>query len=201
MKNWFFVSLLMCLSMLSIGTAAWAQGQTQLTPAEAEALKQQVLQLQQQQGTTQSVPIPVTDANAAVGTAPAAPVPPADPNLITNSRDLDKKVATRVKDPFMLPNHLYVKIKKKLGNAEGAEGFVDESVEPQRRWAIRHYKLVGIIWNVSQPKAMITDKDNTLHMFLVKDKIGNNEGQITAIRDGEVVINEKGSEIRLKLSN
>lgn len=200
MKNWLILSLIVFLGMLATSVTSWAQEQTQLTPAEAEALKQQVLQLQQQQGAAQPpVTVPITDSNA--GAVPFVAPPPADPNLITNSRDLDKKVATRVKDPFMLPNHLYVRIKKKLGNAEGGEGFVDESVEPQRRWAIRHYKLVGIIWNVSQPKAMITDRENTLHMFMIKDRIGNNEGQITAIRDGEVVINEKGSEIRLKLSN
>lgn len=125
-------------------------------------------------------------------------VPPAQSGVITNSRDLDKKVAGRVKAPFMLPNHIYIKLKRKQGNIEG-EGFVDESVEPQRRWALRNYTLVGIIWNVSRPKAMITDKQGALHMFYVKDKIGNNEGQITAIHNGEVVISEKGSETRLRL--
>lgn len=178
--------------LVVVCSLAYAQDTSQLSQGEAQALE----------SAQQSAPQPSQPVNPVQNTEGAPPMPPPiiDPNLITNSRDLEKKVATRVKDPFMLPNHLYMRIKRKLGNEEG-EGFVDESVEPQRRWALRYYKLVGIIWNVNQPKAMITDKDNVLHMFLVKDRIGNNEGQITAIRDGEVVVTEKGVEVRLRLSN
>jgi hypothetical protein len=98
----------------------------------------------------------------------------------------------------MLPNHLFLKIKKKLGDVQG-EGYVDESVVPQKRWAVKNYRLVAIIWNVKKPKAMITDRNNDIHMFYVNDHIGNNEGIITAIRSGEVVILEKGAEIKLKM--
>lgn len=152
---------------------------------------------------TQSPPVspapPVEQV--APGASPQPPPPAAEAaqsEVITNSRDLEKKVASRVKAPFMLPNHIYMKLKRRQGDAEG-EGFVDESVEPQRRWSLRHYNLVGIIWNVSRPKAMITDKNGTLFMFYVGDKIGNNEGQITAIHNGEVVVREKGSEIKMRL--
>lgn len=115
-----------------------------------------------------------------------------------NSRELEQKLAGRIKDPFMLPNHLYMKIKRKLGDIQG-EGYIDESVEPQRRWALKRYKLVAIIWNVKRPKAMITDAKQDLHMFYVNDKIGNSEGVITAISNGEVTINEKGTESKLKM--
>lgn len=115
-----------------------------------------------------------------------------------NSRELEQRIAGRIKDPFMLPNHLYMKIKRKLGDIQG-EGYIDESVEPQRRWALKRYKLVAIIWNVKRPKAMITDAKQELHMFYVNDKIGNSEGVITGISNGEVTINEKGTESKLKM--
>jgi Tfp pilus assembly protein PilP len=135
------------------------------------------------------------------GTAPLAPK--AGPNTqsqitVFNSKDLEKKIATRVKHPFMLPNQLFLKIKKKLGDTQG-EGYVDESVVPQKRWAVKYYKLVAIIWNVKKPKAMITDRVKNIHVFYMNDHIGNNEGIITAIRSGEVVIKEKEAEIKLKM--
>lgn len=115
-----------------------------------------------------------------------------------NSRELEQRIAGRIKDPFMLPNHLYMKIKRKLGDIQG-EGYIDESVEPQRRWALKRYQLVAIIWNVKRPKAMITDAQQNLHMFYVNDRIGNSDGVITGISNGEVTINEKGTESRLKM--
>ena len=117
-----------------------------------------------------------------------------------NSKELEKKISLRTKDPFMLPNHLYMKIKKKLGDVQG-EGYVDESVEPQRRWALKRYNLVAIIWNVKKPKAMITDKLNNIHMFHVNDQIGNSEGIIKSISNGEVVVDEKGIETKMKMAN
>ena len=118
------------------------------------------------------------------------------PSGLNNSKELEKKISGRTKDPFMLPNHLYMKIKRKLGDIQG-EGYVDESVAPQLRWALKRYKLVAIIWNVKRPKAMITDQKNDLHMFYVNDRIGNGEGVITSINNGEVIVNEKGTEVKL----
>lgn len=115
-----------------------------------------------------------------------------------NSKELEQRISGRMKDPFMLPNHLYMKIKRKLGDIQG-EGYIDESVEPQRRWALKRYKLVAIIWNVKRPKAMIIDAKAELHMFYLNDRIGNSEGVISGISNGEVTVNEKGTESKLKM--
>lgn len=164
---------------------------------------QQVQQVQNQINVPQQAVVPGVP-NVFPGVKPPAP-PKAGPYTQTetgpnNSKELEKKVAVRIKDPFMLPNHLYMKIKKKLGDVQG-EGYVDESVEPQRRWALRHYKLIAIIWNVKKPKAMITDKQNNLHIFHVNDYIGNNEGIIKSIGNGAVFVDEKGIEARMKIAN
>lgn len=182
-----------------------AQPQTQINEFQPQQLQPQ-LQQQPQEGVVSEVMPGAAPQIPAVHNE-AGPPPPAKAGPFTqlttgpnNSKELEKKIALRVKDPFMLPNHLYLKIKKKLGDVQG-EGYVDESVEPQRRWALKRYKLVAIIWNVKKPKAMITDKLNNLHMFHVNDQIGNNEGIITSISNGEVVVDEKGIETKLKMTN
>lgn len=116
-----------------------------------------------------------------------------------NSKELEQKLSKRVKDPFMIPNYLYFKIKKKLSEVEG-EGYVDESIEPQRRWALKHYQLVAIIWNVKKPKAMITDKLMSFHTFQRGDPIGNGGGVITSIEEGQIVVNENGLVTTLKIT-
>lgn len=117
-----------------------------------------------------------------------------------SSKEIENKLKDRVKDPFTLPNHLYLTLKKKLGDA-GGEGYVDESVEPQRRWALKYYRLMAIIWNVKNPKAMITDKKQTFHMFQVGDKIGNGGAVITSIGNGQVGVLEKEKETVLKMTD
>lgn len=120
-------------------------------------------------------------------------------NDSNNSRELALRMANRIKDPFMLPNSLFFKIKKKLGDVKG-EGYVDESVSPQLRWSLKHYALVAIIWNVKTPKAMINDLKGNIHMFKVNDRIGNGEGTIISIKNGEVIVQEKEIETKLRLN-
>lgn len=198
--------------LFMVSTLAWAQviDPNNLSPEQSAELQRQLQEYQkeQQQQFQQFQEQKNTDGGDNPTTlpyVPPAPITPPkagqftqNPTTSFNSKELEKKVAVRVKDPFMLPNDLFLKIKKKLGDVQG-EGYVDESVEPQVRWALKHYKLVAIIWNVKKPKAMITDRKGDIHMFYIDDRIGNNEGVIASIQNGEVVIIEKGAEIKLKI--
>jgi len=181
---------------MTVAESEEAENDLQDDPKEQQ---QQLKQFQQQQNISGG-----SSSNSIINKKGTKPVDPkAGPNTqspmtVFNSKDLEKKIATRVKHPFMLPNQLFLKIKKKMGDTQG-EGYVDESVVPQKRWAVKYYKLVAIIWNVKKPKAMITDRESNIHVFYMNDHIGNNEGIITAIRSGEVVIKEKGAEIKLKM--
>lgn len=123
---------------------------------------------------------------------------PLPPSLANKLSKIQKSAAARVKSPFMLPREIYERLMKKRVDVE-AEGFIDMSVEPKRRWALKYYKLVAVIWNVRSPKAMILDRDGKMQLFKEKDYIGNQEGFISEINNGEVVISERGSEIKLKL--
>lgn len=157
---------------------------------------------------------PAAQAPMQPSTQPAAPQPPspavpqAQPLLTPLPPNLSGKplaqaklklnADTRVKSPFMLPKEIYLSIMKKRVDVQ-AEGFVDMSVEAKRRWALKYYSLVAVIWNVKNPKAKIADKEGVMHTYKEKDYIGNQEGFISEINNGEVVISERGSEIRLKL--
>ncbi len=114
----------------------------------------------------------------------------------------ERLALSREKDPFMIPNHLYIRLKRIEGDTKG-EGYVDENAPPQVRWALKHYKLVGVIWNVKQPKAIISisqDQGKT-YLYKEKDKIANNEGYIKKIQFGEVIIQEKDEEVKVKMNS
>ena len=51
-------------------------------------------------------------------------------------------------------------------------------------------KVVGIIWNVPKPKAMVLDPSNNTYVVHSRDRIGRNNGYIAEIREGELVVIE-----------
>lgn len=120
------------------------------------------------------------------------------------SKNADEARLNREKNPFMIPNHLYLNIKSKL-ESQKVTGVVDDnridtSLDEKIRWSIRNYSLIAIIWNVKKPKALISDKNNKRHIFYLNERIGNNNGIITAIRNGEVIIKEQLGETVFKIN-
>lgn len=63
-------------------------------------------------------------------------------------------------------------------------------VFPLQKYDLDQLKLVGIIWGVSQPKAMLTDPTGRGHVVKINDRIGRNNGYVARIREGEVVVIE-----------
>lgn len=57
-----------------------------------------------------------------------------------------------------------------------------------QRFELDQLEIVGIIWDVSRPKAMIKDPNGTLHVVEQNAKIGKDNGYIGVIREGEIVI-------------
>ena len=58
---------------------------------------------------------------------------------------------------------------------------------------------MGVLTNVSTPKALITDPNGKLHTYKLKEFIANSGAFITEIDDDEVVIFERGIEFVMKL--
>ena len=59
-----------------------------------------------------------------------------------------------------------------------------------QRFELEQLELVGIIWDVSRPKAMIKDPSGTLHVVEQNSKLGKNNGYVAVIREGEIVVVE-----------
>lgn len=64
------------------------------------------------------------------------------------------------------------------------------SLEPLQKFALAELKLVGIIWDVGTPKALIADPSGKSHIILENTKMGNGMGYVAAIREGEIIVVE-----------
>ena len=128
---------------------------------------------------------------------PASPPPVAD-----GSRQI------RMKDPFMIPNKLFETLRDRDLAAQAPppeepvapkDRTIDESVDPKIRWPLTQYKVVGVISGVANPRASVMDPTGKYHTYFVNNKIGNAEGVITSIKNGELTISEGGTEIKLRV--
>lgn len=83
-----------------------------------------------------------------------------------------------------------------------------ENLSPLERYEIGQLKLVGIIWGIKEPRAMVEDATGLGYILKVGTPIGPNEGRVKAIKPDEIVIEEsvvdfygarKSQEISMKL--
>lgn len=65
-----------------------------------------------------------------------------------------------------------------------------ENLSPLERYEIGQLKLVGIIWGIKEPRAMVEDAAGLGYIVKVGTVIGPNEGKVKAIKPAEVVIEE-----------
>ena len=63
-------------------------------------------------------------------------------------------------------------------------------IEPLQTYDIDQLSIVGILWEVRAPRALVKDSDGNLHTVVKNTKIGRNNGYVAAIREGEVVVVE-----------
>lgn len=63
-------------------------------------------------------------------------------------------------------------------------------VLPLQRFDLAELKLIGIMWNVQEPKAMFLDPNSRIYTIGKDERIGRNNGYVAAIREGEVVVVE-----------
>lgn len=90
---------------------------------------------------------------------------------------------TGKRDPF--------KVFKILRSAGGDRINADpESMEPLQRWDLDRLQVVGILWDVRKPRAMVRDPDGVVYTVTKNSKMGRNEGFVAVIREGELVVIE-----------
>ncbi len=61
---------------------------------------------------------------------------------------------------------------------------------PLQRFELDELKVVGIIWDVPNPKAIIQTRDSKIYYIGLNDKLGKYNGYVAAIREGEIVVIE-----------
>ncbi len=78
---------------------------------------------------------------------------------------------------------------KKLEQAAKAE---DKGAgTPLEKMELSSLKLVAVIWNIPNPRAMVEDSGGKGYILTVGTRIGKNRGQITKITPSEIVVSEK----------
>ncbi len=84
-----------------------------------------------------------------------------------------------------------------------------ENLSPLERFELSQLKLVGIVWDTKDPRAMIEDTAALGYVVKVGTPIGNSDGKVKAIHRNEVVVEEfysdeygarKKREVPMKLS-
>lgn len=82
------------------------------------------------------------------------------------------------KDPFSQP----------VLDRPVAQGASHGPLLPLQKYDVSSLKLIGIIWDVKRPRAMISDPNGKVHIVGPNTKIGVRNGYIAVIREGEIVI-------------
>ena len=65
-----------------------------------------------------------------------------------------------------------------------------ENLSPLERLELSQLKLVGIVWDVKDPRAMVEDSGGLGYVIKIGTPIGNNDGKVKAIHQNQVVVEE-----------
>lgn len=88
------------------------------------------------------------------------------------------------RDPFR-PYKL-IREKKAVTSSTSAT----DSLEPLQRYDLEQLTIMGIMWDIRQPRALLKDSDGNLHTIVKSTKLGRSNGYVAAIREGEIVVVE-----------
>ncbi|MEZ4872222.1 MAG: pilus assembly protein PilP [Bdellovibrionales bacterium] len=61
---------------------------------------------------------------------------------------------------------------------------------PLESFELNSIKLIGIIWDTQNPRAMFLDPTGKVHILTKDQRIGRNQGYIAVIRENEVIVVE-----------
>jgi type IV pilus assembly protein PilP len=65
-----------------------------------------------------------------------------------------------------------------------------ENLSPLERYELGQLRLVGVVWHVKEPSAMIEDSAGLGYVVKVGTPIGANDGKVKAIKPDEIIIEE-----------
>ncbi len=125
-------------------------------------------------------------------------VPKINPYKFTDSYIGD--ITSDEKDPFRKPKNI-LDLEEELKRPKRIQdNQIDEKMEAIRRWPLPQYRLIAIIWDVSNPKAMIEDPDKKKHLLKRNYRIGDQDGLITKISEGSITVLQGNVPVVVNLS-
>lgn len=65
-----------------------------------------------------------------------------------------------------------------------------ENLSPLERFDLSQLKIVGIVWDIKEPRAMIEDPAGLGYTVKVGTPIGNNDGKVKAIYRNQIIVEE-----------
>ena len=104
------------------------------------------------------------------------------------------------RDPFQPPKYID-NLEAPANKGDSRDPSIDEKVEAIRRWPLRDYKVVAIMWDSQNPKVVVSDRLGTLHLLKKNYRIGNLKGMITSIDEGEIIVTEKELPVVMKIES
>ncbi|MBX3035024.1 MAG: pilus assembly protein PilP [Bdellovibrionaceae bacterium] len=184
MKRWHWVSAYVATSALGL-SMAYLISLSLLAPARS-----------QQAPSDGSLP-PEFMSEAAAPASPAPPAPPSGapvPTAPASGTAAAPSSGTAVgaepyiydpagrRDPFRPYRMVRTSDEKKAAG--------EVAIEPLQKYDLDQLTLIGILWDVRQPRALIRDSDNNFHTIVKNTKLGRYNGYVAAIREGEIVVVE-----------
>jgi type IV pilus assembly protein PilP len=132
---------------------------------------------------------------------------------IQTKEDLDDTSALRKKNPEPEPSKYVRKVNRDPFRPSSIQTRTSnrsrDNLSPLERFELGQLKVVGIVWDIKEPRAMIEDTAGLGYTILVGTPIGGSEGKVKAINRNEVVVEEsfqdfsgkkKTREVLMKLS-
>ena len=90
-------------------------------------------------------------------------------------------------DPF---RPLYTEKVEKPGDKKTVE-ISSQGATPLERIELGHLKLVALVWNVPEPRAMVEDSAGKGYILTLGTSVGKSQGKVTQITSSAVIVNEK----------
>ena len=135
-------------------------------------------------------PIPVPTEIPLEAQLPTQPAVMTDPLLEGFFEDVQYN-PTDKRDPF-LPYLTAPGLTKQAGGGGVPRPVAPTGpLEPLQAFAVAQLSVVGIIWDVGRPRALIVDPTGKSHIIGENAKVGQNSGYVAAIREGEIIVVEE----------
>jgi type IV pilus assembly protein PilP len=129
-------------------------------------------------------PPPPTDPIVADAAAPPPvteePAAASPTNILSGFLDPFVYDSRGRRDPFAQP----------IDDRPATQGLAHGPLLPLQQFDLNQIRLVGIIWDVAHPRAMLKDPSGKTHIVGQNTKIGPRNGYIAVIREGEMVVVE-----------